>query len=71
MKRLYVAVIEAAEGGFGLYFPDLPGCVTGADTLTELLANAHEVLQMHVDAMVEDGETIPSPTEPDLDVEAW
>jgi predicted RNase H-like HicB family nuclease len=68
-KRIYLGVIEAGRSGFGVYFPDFPGCVSGGDTLEELAQMAAEGLQFHVDGMVEDGEIIPEPTEPDLDVE--
>lgn len=60
-KRTYIAVLEPAEqGGYGVSFPDLPGCVTFGDDLTEAMANAHEALSLHLDGMVEDGETLPA-----------
>ncbi|MGI4876588.1 MAG: type II toxin-antitoxin system HicB family antitoxin [Janthinobacterium lividum] len=69
MKQHYFGVVEAGSEGFGMYFPDFPGCVTGGDTLSELAANGHEALQFHIEGMVEDGEMIPSPSEPDLEAE--
>lgn len=68
-RRVYFGVIEAGGEGFGIYFPDFPGCVSGADTLEELAASGAEALQFHIDAMAEDGELIPDPSTPDLDRE--
>lgn len=64
MRRfIFPAIAElGASGSFGLYFPDLPGCVTAADSLDELAANAREALQLHIEGMIEGGEAIPEPT---------
>ncbi|QMW23645.1 type II toxin-antitoxin system HicB family antitoxin [Sandaracinobacteroides saxicola] len=69
MKQVYFGVAEAGTSGFGLYFPDFPGCVTGGETMTELVSNGHGALQAHINLMVEDGDTLPLPSEPDLDAE--
>lgn len=63
----YPAIVERGENdvgevGFGVFFPDLPGCVSGGDSLEETLINAEKVLAMHVEAMVRDGEEIPAPS---------
>ena len=56
----YPAVIEAAaDGGYGVFFPDLPGCTSGGDTLQEAARNAEEALQAHVELSVEHGEALP------------
>ncbi|HVQ09676.1 MAG TPA: type II toxin-antitoxin system HicB family antitoxin [Allosphingosinicella sp.] len=68
-KRIYLGVIEAGRGGFGVYFPNFPGCVSGGDTLEELAQMAADGLQLHIDGMVEAGEIIPEPAEPDLEAE--
>ena len=65
-KRVYFGVIEAGGEGYGIYFPDFPGCVSAGDTLEELAAMGAEALEFHIDAMTEDGERIPEPKTPDL-----
>ena len=35
MKK-YAVVIEAAEGNYSAYVPDLPGCVAVGDTVDEV-----------------------------------
>ena len=63
MTVKYAAVMEQADaGGFGVWFPDFPGCVThGDDPLSSALA-ARTVLARHIEGRVEDGDTIPRPT---------
>ncbi|MBF0108596.1 MAG: type II toxin-antitoxin system HicB family antitoxin [Magnetococcales bacterium] len=65
--RHYPVIVErgendAGEVGFGSFFPDLPGCVSGGDSLDEALLNAEKALAMHIGAMVKDGEDIPAPS---------
>jgi len=59
----YIALIHKdADSEFGVSFPDLPGCVSVGATLEEARANAEEALLLHIDGMVEDGESIPAPS---------
>lgn len=58
----YVAIVEEEEGkAVGVWFPDLPGCVSAGDTLDEAMANASEALALWVDVAKEDGRTIRAP----------
>lgn len=60
---IYVAVVEGDQnGGYSAFFPDLPGCVTAAETMLELPAAARDALSLHLQGMIEDGDTIPEPT---------
>lgn len=65
MVRYYPAVIEQAKDGFGVFFPDLPGCTSAGASLQEAARNAEEALQAHVDLTAEHGEALPEPS--DLD----
>ena len=58
----YPAIAERGAHGFGAVFPDLPGCVTAADTPTELAEMAREALTLHLAGLLEDGCDIPLPT---------
>ncbi|MEO5354584.1 MAG: type II toxin-antitoxin system HicB family antitoxin [Magnetococcus sp. XQGC-1] len=53
---------DAGDVGFGAFFPDLPGCVSGGDTLEDALLGAERALAMHVLAMNRDGDAIPAPS---------
>ncbi len=58
----YVAIVEEEEGkATGVWFPDLPGCVSAGDTLDEAMQNAVEALELWAKAMIESGQTIPPP----------
>ena len=63
MKKItYLAVCEPDENnGFGVYFPDLPGCVTYGSDIDDARKNAKEALELHIYGMQEDGECIPEP----------
>lgn len=61
--QAYIALIHKdADSDFGVSFPDFPGCVTVGQSLDEARAFAVEALALHIDGMVEDGETIPKPS---------
>ena len=60
---IYLAVFEPSEnGGYGVYFPDVQGCVSYGEDFAEAKEMAHEALQMHLDLMVRDGDEIPEST---------
>ena len=41
----YPAIIEGDEDtGYSVFFPDVPGCTSGGDTLQEAALNAEEAL---------------------------
>ena len=73
----YFAFIHTDDTpGFGVSFPDFPGCVTQGDTIDEALRLAREALAFHVEGMSEDGEAIPEPRdahqiEVDPDIAEW
>lgn len=64
MERvIYPAVFETDEaGGYGVTFPDLPGCVSEGDTLEEAYANVIEALELHLEGMHDQGEPLPPPS---------
>lgn len=64
--RYYPAVIERADGGFGVFFPDLPGRTSFGATLQDAARNAEEGLQGHLDVTAEHGDLIPEPSDLDL-----
>ena len=64
MKQVtYQGVFEPAEGsGFSVYFPDLPGCASYGDTLSEAQKNAQDTLGLHLYGMEQDGDPVPAPS---------
>lgn len=61
-KYVYPAIFEYAEDGISIKFPDLPGCISCADTDEEALLMAEEVLGLYMVNLESDRETIPEPT---------
>jgi len=68
-RYLFPAVFEVSENSIGVYFPDLPGCVSAGDNEEEAVINAKEALALHLYGMEEDGDDIPSPS-PIRDIQA-
>lgn len=62
MARYFPAIVEQASDGFGVFFPDLPGCISAGATVQEAALNAEEALQAHIDLSAEHGDAIPEPS---------
>jgi predicted RNase H-like HicB family nuclease len=58
----YIALLhQNGRKGYGVSFPDFPGCVSAGSTVEDALREAAEALALHVDGMREDGDRIPKP----------
>ena len=53
------AAIHEEDGTFGVSFPDFPGCITTAATIDDAIFRAEQVIDFHVEGMIEDGEEMP------------
>jgi len=65
MKKRYVYVAKFLyedNGTISVFFPDLPGCYSAAETLEEAIRNAKEAMGLHLYCMEKDGEEIPAPS---------
>jgi predicted RNase H-like HicB family nuclease len=58
----YAVVVEKAANNYSAYVPDLPGCVAAAETEGEVLELIREAVDLHLEALREDGEPVPEPT---------
>jgi predicted RNase H-like HicB family nuclease len=59
----YIAYLHKdKDSDFGVSFPDFPGCITAGSTLDEAKDMAKEALSLHIEGMLEDGESLPSPS---------
>ncbi len=56
-------VPDVEEGGFGARYPELPGCITCAETMEQAFANALDAKTAWLQAALEDGIEIPEPIE--------
>ena len=61
--RKYVIVIErAADGGYGAWAPDLPGCVALGDTIEATEREMRDAIEFHLEGMRLHGEVVPQPS---------
>ena len=66
-RRYFPAQIEFENGWYGVWFVDLPGCVSAGKSIAEAIGGAHEALALHVAGMIEDDQKLPAPSEPTLE----
>lgn len=63
-KLIYPAVLHPeADGGYSVDFPDLLGCVTESDTLSEAIDMAEDALGIYQYSLKEDKEPYPEPSD--------
>jgi predicted RNase H-like HicB family nuclease len=61
--RYPVAIETGTEtNAFGVVVPDLPGCFSAGDTLDEALDAAQEAVSAWIDAALDSGAVVPSPS---------
>ena len=61
MMRSFKVVLEPnEEGGYTVYVPLLPGCISEGDTREEALTNIKEAIELYLESLEADGEPIPS-----------
>ena len=58
----YLVVVEQGPTSFGAYVPDLPGCVAAGETRDEVLELIREAIEVHIEALREDGQPVPAPS---------
>lgn len=61
-KIKYAVILEKGKTSYGAYVPDLPGCVAVGETKDEALHLIQEAIELHLEAMRQDGERPPKPT---------
>jgi predicted RNase H-like HicB family nuclease len=57
----YVALVDGKPGSYGLIVPDLPGCISAAATVDEVLRTATEAVRLWAEDALADGEKLPKP----------
>jgi len=57
----YMVVIEEGPSNFGAYVPDLPGCIAVADSKEEVLQLIQEAVELHLEDIKGQGESVPQP----------
>lgn len=62
MKKVYPAIFEKDPVGYGIYFPDVEGAVTQAETILEGLEVASDALGIMLGDLVEHNLPLPEPS---------
>ena len=62
MKKVYPAIFEKDPVGYGIYFPDVEGAVTQAETILEGLEVASDALGIMLGDLVERNLPLPEPS---------
>jgi predicted RNase H-like HicB family nuclease len=60
--KVYPILIAPTSTGFSAHVPDLPGCVATGPTVDVVKQRMAKAIEMHLAAMVEDGDEIPEPS---------
>lgn len=56
------AVQENGSSSYSALAPDFPGCISSGPSLQEALKNMRQALDLHLQALIESGETVPEPS---------
>lgn len=59
MSHHYEVMLEADDGGFSVWVPALPGCLSQGDSREEALANVQEAIQAYLESCLKHGEELP------------
>jgi predicted RNase H-like HicB family nuclease len=59
---MYTVIYEKGPTSWGAYVPDLPGVISVGDSRDEVEQLIQEAIEFHLEAMREDGITIPTPS---------
>ena len=61
-QRFYPFVAHADTDGWHIFFPDLPGCQTFAESWDEVSIKARHIFEDWIDMLADQGREIPEPT---------
>ena len=58
MLSAYPAIFHKEDGTYWIEFPDLPGCQTVGESISEVMEEAQEALGLYLASLIEDEEEI-------------
>nr|VFK21652.1 MAG: Predicted nuclease of the RNAse H fold, HicB family [Candidatus Kentron sp. LPFa] len=53
--RLQIVLEPSSEGGYTVFAPVLPGCISEGDTREEALSNIREAIDLYLEPIPDDG----------------
>ena len=63
MKLIYPAIFHHEDNAYWVEFPDLIGCQTFGQTISETIDNAREALEVYAVSLIENKENLPQPSD--------
>jgi len=57
----YTIILEKGQSSYGVYVPDLPGCIAVGQTKEEALQLIQEAILFHLEDLQMNGQPIPKP----------
>jgi predicted RNase H-like HicB family nuclease len=57
--KIKVVIESSDEGGYTVYVPGLPGCISEGDTREEALANIKEAIELYLEPVEDDLTILP------------
>ncbi len=51
--RLQIVFEPSEEGGYTVFVPSLPGCISEGDNLDDALSNIKEAIELYIEPMAE------------------
>ena len=66
-----VLIHKESSSDFGVTVPDLPGCYSAGTTMEEALENAQEAILTHVEGLLVDQESVPTPSSVESLLPEW
>ena len=52
--KLKIVLEPSVEGGYTVYVPSLPGCISEGDTKEEAMANIKEAIELYLETVEDD-----------------
>ena len=52
--KIKVVLEPSEDGGYTVYVPSLPGCISEGDTVEEALANIREAIELYLEPVEDD-----------------
>jgi predicted RNase H-like HicB family nuclease len=59
MSTFKIRLNKEPEGGYTVYVPALPGCITYGENVDEAIAMAKEAIELYIEELQERGEIVP------------
>lgn len=63
MHTYKILLQKEQEGGYTVFVPVLPGCITYGENIDEAIAMAKEAIELYIEELTEWGEMIPDNNE--------